>query len=92
MSNIHMNEFSLAKEQQSDYEICSLDGVVKHLVEWVIKQRESDLKFNKTVSGTKEELDKWLINEDVCNAEIKLAKEIIRLINPEHEIIQGEEV
>ena len=89
MSNYHMNDFSLAKEQQSDYEICSLDGVVKHLVEWVIEPNVSSLKFNKEISGTKEELDFWLINEDACNAEIKLAKEIIRLINPDHEIIQG---
>ena len=84
------NDFSMRSEKEGDYELNSLDAVVKHLVEWVIKSRERDLEFNKTVSGTKEELEIWLVNEDECNAEIRLAKELIGYINPDHEILMEE--
>tara|TARA_R110000823_G_C15844209_1_gene491504 strand:+ start:757 stop:1026 length:270 start_codon:yes stop_codon:yes gene_type:complete len=84
------DDFSMQSEKEGDYELNSLDAVVEHLVEWVIKSGERELEFNKTFSGTKKELDRWLINEDVCNAEIRLAKELIGYINPDHEILMEE--
>ena len=47
------DDFSMQSEKEGDYELNSLDAVVEHLVEWVIKSGERELEFNKTFSGTK---------------------------------------